>query len=189
MNLEVVAAALVGLAAVWLILQPLVAPGPSKPAVYEPPEPEETARGVALTALKEIEFDRETGKLSDEDYAFLKRKYTGEALEALRAEPAPGDRPEDARVPGPPAGAERAAPAGDVETLIAARVRALRTAATAAPAGTPVCAECGPRPEPDAVFCSNCGGRLAAGGACASCGATLAAGSRFCTGCGTGVAA
>jgi len=80
MSLEIIAAMVVGLAAVWLILQPLIAPGRPRAAVFEPPDPEETPKGVALAALKEIEFDRETGKLSDEDYAFLKAKYTGAAL-------------------------------------------------------------------------------------------------------------
>ena len=88
MGLELLAAALVGLAAVWLVLQPLLLPGRPRTPVYEPPDPEETPKGVALAALKEIEFDRETGKLSDEDYAFLKGKYTGVALDALRAESA-----------------------------------------------------------------------------------------------------
>ena len=170
MSVEIIAATLVGLAAVWLILQPLAAPGRQRAAVYEPPDPEETPKGVALAALKEIEFDRETGKLSDEDYAFLKAKYTGAALEALRAE------------------APQATP-GDVEVLIAARVRALRSAATSAPPGAPSCSVCGPRPEPDAVFCSTCGQRLRDGGARAGCGAPLGAGSRFCTQCGAGVAA
>jgi hypothetical protein len=32
---------------------------------------------MALAALKEIEFDRETGKLSDADYELLKTRYTG----------------------------------------------------------------------------------------------------------------
>jgi hypothetical protein len=170
MTLEIIAAALVGLAAVWLILQPVIGPARSRTAVYEPPDPEDTPKGVALAALKEIEFDRETGKLSDEDYAFLKTKYTGAALEALRAE------------------SPEASASGDVEALIAARVRALRFAATSAPPGSPSCSVCGPRPEPDAVFCSTCGLRLQ-GGACPSCGATLGAGSRFCAGCGAGVAA
>ena len=56
--------------------------------MYEPVDPEETPKGVALPALKEIEFDRETGKLSDADYELLKGKYTAAALEALRAEEA-----------------------------------------------------------------------------------------------------
>ena len=39
---------------------------------------------VALRALKEIEFDRATGKLSDTDYDQLKAKYTQEALTAAK---------------------------------------------------------------------------------------------------------
>jgi hypothetical protein len=181
MRLELLAAALVGLAAVWLVLEPLLLPGRPRTPVYEPLDPEETPKGVALAALKEIEFDRETGKLSDEDYAFLKGKYTGVALEALRAESA-----EAAEVG---AQSERQDGDGDVEVMIAARVRALRSAATSAPPGAPVCSTCGPRPEPDAVFCSTCGRRLLPGGACVGCGAELGQGSRFCEQCGTGVAA
>ena len=174
-GIEVLAAALLGVAALWLVLQPLLASHPPAPSAFEPLDPEETDRGVALAALKEIEFDRETGKLSDEDYAFLKAKYTGAALEALRVEAAEA---------GPGASGE-----GDVEVMIAARVRALRSAATSAPPGAPACPTCGPRPEPDAVFCSTCGQRLHEGGACPGCGAELAPDSRFCDRCGTRVAA
>jgi hypothetical protein len=181
MGLELLAAALVGLAAVWLVLQPLLLPGRPRTPVYEPPDPEETPKGVALAALKEIEFDRETGKLSDEDYAFLKGKYTGVALDALRSESA-----ETAEAG---ARSEKQDRGGDVEVMIAARVRALRSAATSAPPGAPVCSICGPRPEPEAVFCSTCGRRLLPGGACAGCGAEVRQGSRFCEQCGTGVAA
>jgi hypothetical protein len=85
-------------------------------------DPEETPRGVALTALKEIDFDRETGKLSESDYQFLKAKYTALALEALRTEEATV-QPREAE-PG---------------------------------SAAPVCNSCGPRPELDAIFCSNCG--------------------------------
>jgi hypothetical protein len=42
----------------------------------------------AIDALREIEFDRATGKLSDGDYAALKASYTERALGELRAEPA-----------------------------------------------------------------------------------------------------
>jgi hypothetical protein len=68
MLVEAVAAALVGLAVLWLVLQPLISPRPRAPLPLEPLDPEETPKGVALTALREIEFDRETGKLSDPDY-------------------------------------------------------------------------------------------------------------------------
>ena len=167
---EVTAAVLLGALALWLVLWPMFSRTPAAPRPVEPPDPEETARGVALTALKEIEFDRETGKLSDEDYRFLKEKYTAQALEALRAEE--GERAAD-----------------DVEAMIARRVRALRSAAASAPPDALVCPSCGPRPEPDAAFCSTCGSRLPAAATCAHCGTTLAADSRFCEGCGSRVAA
>ena len=54
------------------------------------PPPRERAevgeRERAVEALREIEFDRETGKLSDLDYAELKATYTQEAIAAMRAE-------------------------------------------------------------------------------------------------------
>jgi rRNA maturation endonuclease Nob1 len=170
MLVEVIAAALVGAAALWLALGPIFVPPRPKPPVFEPLDPEETASGVALTALKEIEFDRETGKLSDADYGLLKRQYTAAALQALRAE------------------SEKGASA-DVEAMIAIRVKALRSASATAPTGAPACHACGPRPELDAVFCSGCGERLASGTACARCGSALAPESRFCEGCGSRVAA
>jgi hypothetical protein len=167
---EAVAAALVGVVSLWLVLRPLLGPPAPPDEVVEPAEQDETPKGVALLALKEIEFDRETGKLSEQDYQYLKEKYTVEALEALRTEDGLG-------VP------------GDVEALIAHRVQALRFAAATAPPGAPACPSCGPRPEADALFCSTCGGRLPAPAACARCGTALSADSRFCEGCGSRVAA
>jgi Double zinc ribbon len=38
----------------------------------------------AVDALREIEFDRQTGKLSDDDYATLKATYTERALSEMR---------------------------------------------------------------------------------------------------------
>jgi hypothetical protein len=66
----------------------------------------------AIQALREIEFDRATGKLSEEDYQTLKARYMHRAVTSLRA------------------------------------------------GGTPMCDNCGPRPERDAVYCSKCGGLL-----------------------------
>src|SRR3954467_15105062 len=86
---EAIAALLVGAAGLLLVLVPLFRPSSRSYRPDEPLDPEETPRGVALTALKEIDFDRETGKLSDADYEFLKAKYTTIALEALRAEQSP----------------------------------------------------------------------------------------------------
>lgn len=53
----------------------------------------------AVEALRELEFDRQTGKISDSDYDSLKSRYTAQALTAMRAGNAPicencGPRPE-----------------------------------------------------------------------------------------------
>jgi double zinc ribbon protein len=177
---EVLAAVLVGIAALWLVLQPLIGSHPSPSLPFEPLDPEETPKGVALAALKEIEFDRETGKLSDDDYEFLKAKYTVAAVEALRQ-----DQAETV--------------SNDIEALIAAKVRSLRSATATTPPDTsprspasgsrPACDTCGPRPEPDAVFCSTCGRRLTTSQYCHPCGARLVPGSSFCEACGRPVAA
>lgn len=170
MAIELLAALLLGGLVLWLVLQPLYRTGPAVPAFIEPEDPEETRKGIALIALKEIDFDRATGKLSDEDYEFLKARYTQEAVAAIREEAA-----------------------DPVEQLIAQRAAALRNGyPEEAPAGSLVCPSCGPRPEQDARFCSSCGSTLTAPGApatCGSCRAPLAPGSRFCGGCGTRVAA
>jgi hypothetical protein len=112
----------------------------------------------AIIALREIEFDRATGKLSDADYEELRTRYTGRALDAMRAASAavPGDAAEAA--------------------VLAYRERLKR------------CSRCGPRPEPDAVYCSSCGLYLA--GSCASCGASVTEpGAAYCTSCGHALAA
>jgi len=128
----------------------------------EDPDDDMSPRAVAFRALKEIEFDRATGKLSDSDYESLKAKYTGEALAAMRE-----DRAASAvsRAPEPPARVQRAAHGAR-------------------------CPDHGLRPEPDAVFCSECGKRLgAAPGYCARCGTALETDARYCNSCGARVAA
>ena len=135
---EALAAALVGVAALWLVLQPLLRSERRLLPTFEPLDPEETPRGIALAALKEIDFDRETGKLSEGDYELLKAKYTRVALEALRTE------------------SHGVTPDG-IDAMVAAKVRTIPFAGSP----RPHCATCGPRPEPDAVFCSTCGLRLA----------------------------
>ena len=179
MRAEALAAVLVGAAALWLVIQPLLRPRSPRLAGYEPLDLEETPKGIALTAMKEIEFDRETGKLSDTDYEFLKAKYTAAALEALRG--------------------EQGAVSNDIEALISAKVHVLRSASsptsldTAAPpvhaSRGPSCDACGPRPETDAIFCSSCGERISCSRPCARCGAVLLPDSRFCEACGRPVAA
>lgn len=110
---------------------------------------------TAIVALREIEFDRATGKLSESDYAELKATYATRALAEMRqaAEPEPA-----------------------ALDPIDARVRAYRRAHKE-------CSTCGLRPEPDAVYCSSCGIYLDR--TCPSCRAPITESSAaFCSTCG-----
>lgn len=169
MTIELLAALLLAALVLWMVAGPLTSRverrGPDPDEIVPA---EETRRGQALLALKEIDFDRATGKLSEGDYAQLREKYVAEALEVLRR-----DDPE--------AGAEAAGPSDPAEALVAHRARVLSGDSNGA---GPECPRCGPRPEADALFCSNCGEPIASPGACESCGAAMPPGSRFCPVCG-----
>lgn len=180
------------LAALSVVLMPLLgggerddgasAPGARRRDANTAPDHAEIPADSAVVALREIEFDRETGKLSDSDYADLKARYTQLALDEMRAAAATRSAEHsaaDARSPAVPIteGAARSAlvEGTDLDPVEAAIQRA-RDAQR-------ICEECGPRIEPDAEYCSDCGRYLA--GSCGECGAPVeVAGSQFCTNCG-----
>lgn len=122
---------LLALGALAFVLYPIFADagaGPLEPVISS--EPTDVER--AVDALREVEFDRATGKLSDTDYATLKAAYTADAVLAMRNEEAPSVQSDAA------------------EELIERYRRAVVD-----------CANCGERAELGAAFCSNCGQPLA----------------------------
>ena len=166
--LALVIGTLLAVAALAYVLYPLLF---EPPAIGERATPRRTRVAStagdedAVAALREIEFDRATGKLSDADYHDLKTRYTARALEAMRAD-------------GHAAATEGVSVGDDpAEAAVLAIRRRLRS-----------CARCGPRPEADAVYCSNCGTYLDE--KCAGCGRVVEeAGAAFCAGCGRQLAA
>lgn len=152
---------ILALAVLAFVLAPVVVGVKRRPHGLPRAQPGVSSADLSIAALREIEFDRATGKLSDADYAALRERYANEALTAMRnsalALPMLSDDP------------------------VEAAVRAYRVA-------HPTCARCGIRPETDAIYCSNCGGFLA--GTCDSCGmAVTAPGVRYCVDCGHRLAA
>ena len=159
--LALVIGTLLAVGALAFVLYPLFA-GIAVVALRVPATAAQTATAAeqeAVVALREIEFDRATGKLSDSDYGELKTRYTEHALAAMR---------DGASIPTDEDPAEAA-------------IRAYRGRLRE-------CAGCGPRPEPDAAYCSNCG--LYLPGACGSCGNPVTEpGAVFCSSCGRALAA
>lgn len=164
MTLAIALGAILAAAALAFVLTPLVrgwgdstrSSGPLPPRTVGEDDEDPVA------ALREVEFDRETGKLSDADYAALRSRYTAQALDRMRVAAA-----------APVA----AAPPADAE----AAIRRYRDARAA-------CPDCGPRPEAGAVFCSSCGRHLT--GRCAHCGgAVRELGASWCSACGGTLAA
>ena len=169
--METVLALVLALVVLALVLEPLVRgrpwPGSEDAGSSEVDleftdlEESESEKIQALLALREIEFDRATGKLSDEDYLSLKTKYQQEALKAIEIEDA-----------GPLLSSE----AGELDS--AEKMRD----------GTAICPACGPRPESSAQFCSDCGRQLVGGesaATCSKCGEPREPAAKFCGECGT----
>ena len=154
---------LLAIGALAFVLQPLFFSVTRTPErVSSGAEP--TAASSAVAALREIEFDRATGKLSDADYVQLKARYTREAVLEMRREKQV------------------------TESVTSPTDAELEAAVAAYRAAHPACPECGPRSEADAAFCSNCGRHLR--DRCAACGApVVAAEARFCINCGSRLAA
>ncbi len=101
-------------------------------------------RRVALTALRDLEYDRATGKLDGTDYELLRSELSREALQHLET---------SARASGDPA-AERAS--RELESEIEQIRRALREGLQ--------CGECGHLNAFGARYCGRCGETLAVRG-------------------------
>lgn len=155
---------LLALAALAFVLYPIFFEKPREIAAPVRSRAAESDENAAVAALRELEFDRATGKLSEADYVELKARYTRSALEAMR----------------------RAAPVAERdERLTDAELESHVLMVKQRLAG---CATCGPRPEPDAAYCSNCGRYL--NDRCATCGAPVVAlEARYCNNCGNRLAA
>jgi hypothetical protein len=153
----IAAGLLLALLAVLLVLEPLLRAAQGREVRLAEPifadsddedDPVLRRRDRALAALREIEFDRATGKLSDDDYQRLYARYSAEALEAIHE----ADAAAQARAAEASAGAP--GPGDAVEALIAsARAEASR-------AGRRYCIECGAALEGSGRFCVECGTRV-----------------------------
>jgi hypothetical protein len=164
-TITLVAGALLAVGALAFVLYPLFFEVREAPRAAGGPA---TAEDSAIVALREIEFDKATGKLSDADYAELKKSYSARALRELRTR--------DSQTAGHPERSDGSA----LQDPIEARIREYRETHRA-------CPTCGVRPEADALYCSACGGFLDR--ACPRCaGPVTEPSATFCSTCGVPLA-
>lgn len=112
-------------------------------------------RLAVLSALRDLDFDFRTGKVSEEDYTALRAQLVAEAALYFQSEKSVED--------------------DQLEAMINAR--------KASQSKVRECSHCGKKIETDSRFCSQCG--TAVGNDCPSCGKTVQAEDLFCTTCGT----
>jgi hypothetical protein len=150
-------------------------------------------RDAIYAALKDAEFDREMGKLGEEDYGFIRARYMTEAAQVLRHIDRLAPEAEaalDAEIES--AVAElRSEDEGDgyppelLET-VEAEVASLVKRTAAADKLALACPDCGQPYQVGDVFCAACGASLA--DTCPQCGAPHQPDDGFCARCGAALA-
>jgi hypothetical protein len=111
-----------------------------------------------LIALRDLDFDHQTGKVAQADYARARAELLARAAQAMAKNPD-----------------------SSLEGVLEERVKEIRRRLDQAepPAS---CAQCGDRLLPGDRFCSRCGNPQT--NSCPSCGKTVGAEDRFCVECG-----
>jgi hypothetical protein len=186
-------ALVLSLAALAYVVWPLLKPGPAPIMVEDDRLTELLARKDALlVAIKELEFDYQVGKLSEEDYQLLDQRLRRQAVGLLQQieQVAPMSANLDAALEAEIAKHRRVqepvapVPAKPVPALVAA------SAGVSSPA--PVAAQAPAVALAPGVSAAN-GNPVASGGSavhyCTNCGSKLEAHHKFCANCGTPVVA
>jgi NADH pyrophosphatase NudC (nudix superfamily) len=119
----------------------------------------EHERGLAVQALRDLEFDREMGKLSDADYEALRATLENRALAAMQSIEQLNSKIEAASIAPAPRPALRVEPPRRVEPARTAQFPSFTPARTgiATARGVRFCPQCGTRTIADARYCSECG--------------------------------
>jgi hypothetical protein len=116
----------------------------------------EREKRLVLRSIKELEFDHEMGKVSDQDFAEIGARLREHALQILT------DLEEDERRRAGRAAAAPAAPSpvSAIEASAAASAEIAPTPATPVHPAMVLCGSCQGENDRDARFCKHCGAKL-----------------------------
>lgn len=135
------------------------------------PSPEEERKRSILRALKDLEYERSVGKISEEDFAELSARYRAEAkalLKLIDAESAPMRKRAEELLAARLREDKEAGKSRKSKKKAVTSAETAASAATAAadvvpavdapaPSGRSACPSCSTANEPDAAFCKRCG--------------------------------
>jgi len=171
-----------GLAALWQSLRGVLGGGPAAIGEFGSQVPKRVALEVEkrtlLRSLKDIEFDRDLGKISDDDFQRLNKAYRRRAkkvLQLLDHDLEPHLERAAREV------ADAMGQKSDGPSRAGAARRDKRKKATAS-ADALICPSCGTSNDADAAHCKGCAARLAPID-CAKCGKTNDPDAKFCKSC------
>jgi len=135
--------ALVGIAALRAV-RPLVSPEEDRTAMigHRTRAALEREKMLALRSIKELEFDRAMGKLSESDWKEMSGRLRGRAARLMRQLDAGSGYREQ------------------IERDVAKRLGGSARPPAPGAAAARTCASCGTTNDPDARFCKNCGNKL-----------------------------
>jgi hypothetical protein len=168
--LTVFAAGAIGVAALRTFLPFASGKGPAAPAIIggRTRAALEREKTLVLRSIKELEFDRAMGKVSEKDFSEMSGRLRARAMRILRQLDAgtgyrseiEGEIARRLAQPGAaaaPAVDKRAPAESDDEEAVAGRQSA---AVAAVDPSEAACGSCGTRNDADARFCKACGSRL-----------------------------
>jgi ribosomal protein L40E len=142
------------LLALWQSLRMLLIGRPAAPLAAAPRDPKREAllreKQELLTAIRDVRFEHELGKVSDADFERLEQRYRARARDVLRELD------------------EQIAPYREEARSLISRAIGGDTTAEAKTKSAPApiaasavaCAQCGAGNDSDALFCKKCGARL-----------------------------
>ena len=152
--LPLVVAGILALVALLIILRPFFEDNPENPEADSPSNAErlQGEKENVFMAIRELEFDHQTGVVSDEDFRTLMKLYRASAVDLIKSLDQIGDSDKGAEqipvasIPGTGEGvSSEAGP---------------QTEATPA-----ICTACGAENDPAHQFCTRCGGSVPDGSA------------------------
>lgn len=173
--ITLILALLIALSALGYVLWPLV----SQDAPLLPVEDSRLAdllarKDTALRAIKDLEFDYQVGKISDEDYQPLRNRLNRQAitllqqLERLTPESATLDSALEVEIaklrrvqPGNRAEAEEPGIQSVPAQSTTSQSTTVKVADVSVAATVRYCTECGTKVDPSFKFCANCGAPIA----------------------------